>query len=249
MKLNDMYKIIALIMFVVSAGIVNSLPASAQPDDVRSYTVTVPAHVVGCVPFELADDDDAVATATIDTARERWGAGALAAGVEKVGFLFVLDQDRKRKKGVYPIALSLCGTVETTVASSGSLSFVDLKAATGQIIYCASVKVDECMDKFKDKIAVSADALPDFPRYAFWTRKDPPSDSKDAVEGLIGSLIPVRARINGAASAQPDPDDQVPELRPLGSFSFVSCTSVPEGCPKAEGPGDPVGVLILIPSS
>jgi len=243
-----MYRIIALLTISALAGVIKPLPASGQFDDVRSYAVTLPAHVVGCVPFALVDDDDDVAAKAIDAARKNWEAGALAAGVEKVGFLFVLDQDKTRKKDLYPIALSLCGTVEAKVGSIGSLTFVDMKETKGQLIYCNSADVEGCMGKIKDKILVAADALPDFPRYAFWTRKDPPADAKDAAAGLIGSLIPVHARVKGDVSVL-RPDDGEPELRPLGTFSFQSCASTPEGCPASEGPGDPVGVLILIPGS
>jgi hypothetical protein len=243
-----MHRIIALLTISALAAVIKPSPASSQSNDVRSYAVTVPAHVVGCVPFELVDDDDDVAAKAIDAARKDWEAGALAAGVENVGFLFVMDQDKTRKKGVYPITLSLCGTVEARAGSNGPLSFVDLKQAKGQLIYCNSASVEQCMDKIKDKIPAAADALPDFPRYAYWTRKDPPADGKEAVEGLIGSLVPVHARFSGVVAA-PQPDDAEPALRPLDSISFQSCGSTPEGCPTAEGPGDPAGVLILIPGS
>jgi hypothetical protein len=243
-----MHRIIALLTISALAAVMKPLPAFSQSADVRSYDVTVPAHVVGCVPFELVDDDDDVAAKAIDAARKDWETGASAAGVENVGFLFVMDQDKKRKKGVYPITLSLCGTVEARAGTTGSLSYVDLNQAKGQLIYCSSASVEQCMDKIKDKIAAAADALPDFPRYAYWTQKDPPADGKKAVEGLIGSLVPVRARFSGATAAPP-PTDAEPELRPLGSISFQSCGSTPEGCPTAEGPGDPAGVLILIPGS
>jgi len=244
-----MYRILALLVISALAAGLEFCPALAQTDGVRSYDATVPAHVVGCMPFNLVGDDDDIAAKAIDAARNSWAAGALAAGVENVGFLFVLDQDQKRKKGVYPITLSLCGTVEAKTGSPGPLGFVDMKQTKGQIIYCPSTSVEACMQKIRDKIPAAADQLPNFPRYALWTRPDPPTSTDEAVNGLIGSLVPVTARISGAASDQQQPENGEPPLRPLGSFNFQSCKSTPEGCPTAQGPGDPAGALIFLPSS
>jgi hypothetical protein len=239
-------------MALLSAAIVSGAglsPAAAEAGDIRTYVAKVPAHIVGCVPFDLVDENDDTAMKAIESARLSWAKGAFDAGVDKVGFLFVLDQDQKRQKGAFPITLSLCGTVAAKTDSNGVLKFVDLKQADGQIIFCPSPSVEECMLKIKDKISVSEDQLPKFPRYGLWTRTDPPATADEAVDGLIGSLVPVTARISGDVSAVQQPAEVEPPLRPLGSLSFQSCESDPQGCPKPDGPGDPVGVLIFLPAS
>jgi hypothetical protein len=244
-----MYRIFMVMLTTTIVSGAGLSSAAAEAGDIRTYAAKVPPHIVGCVPFDLVDEDDDAAVKAIESARQSWARGALDAGVDKVGFLFVLDQDQKRQKGAFPITLSLCGTVVAKADSKGVFKFVDIKQADGQIIFCAVPSVEKCMQKIKDKITASDDQLPKFPRYGLWTRADPPTTADEAVDGLIGPLVPVAARFSGDISAVQQPGEVEPPLRPLGSLSFRSCASEPQGCPKPDGPGDPVGVLIFLPSN
>lgn len=232
----------------IAAGL---MTLKAEESSLELTAAVVPANLLACVQFVLVDDDDDTATEAVEAARQTWGRAALASGILRAGSLFVLDHDRSRKPDTYPIALSICGAVESRPKQKPlpSLSFVQLPAKAGQIAFCpspqASPDVEACISRVRHLLQVSADQLPEFPRYGFWTKASPPQNAEEAVNGLIGAMIPVQARV-ALGSSIDVPINHSTDLRPLGKGIFTSCSSMPGGCPTVEGPGQPTGILIFV---